>query len=255
MENNMDELNIEPLEPLDGQEPEKVPEKAPEKEPEKVPEKAPVVASGIQPWNFKRLILPAGIVIAILLAVGIYLLVAPEPEKLIAEVLRFDVLLKPDTATVVISISNKQEKQASITKLYPLFFGKENSGISTRSIEGSTIEGAVLPLVLYPGEVRALKIKFSIVKKDLDLYADKLKDSSHTIVSQNGPPSGQLEGTLGLGWSVKDADGKDYTSLARIASFILTPTPAGSADRTVLTHYRIISDDLFELCTNEDIVK
>ena len=251
----MDDLNLEPLESLEAPEPEKVPEKESEKGAEKVPEKVPVVAPGTQPWNFKRLILPAGIVIAILLAVGIYLLVAPETEKLIAEVLRFDVLLKPDTATVVMSISNKQEKQASITKLYPLFFGKENSGISTRSIEGSTIEGAVLPLVLYPGEVRALKIKFSIVKKDLDLYADKLKDSSHIIVFKNGPPPGQLEGTLGLGWSVTDADGKDYTSLARIAFFILTPTPPGFADSTALTHYWTITDDPFELCTNEDIVK
>jgi hypothetical protein len=54
---------------------------------------------------------------------------------------------------------------------------------------------------------------------------------------------------------VVDADGKDYTNLARITSYILTPTPPGFADHTALTHYWIISDEPFELCTNEDIVK
>ncbi len=235
----MDELNLEPLEPFEVQEPEVKQVAAPVK----------------PPRNFRRLILPAGIVLGILLAVGIYFLVAPEPDKLIAQVFRFDISVTPDTAKVVMSISNKQDKQAIIVKLYPLFYGKENSEIVARSIEGSTIDSTTLPLVLNPGEVRILKIKFSIQKKDLDLYADKLKDSSHIVVFQKGPPPGQLEGTLGLGWSVVDADGGNFTNLARIASYILTPTPPGFADSTALTHYWIVSDDPFELCTNEDIVK
>ncbi|MCX6120698.1 MAG: hypothetical protein NTX44_03670 [Ignavibacteriales bacterium] len=235
----MDDLNLEPLEPFEVQEPE-----------------AKQVAAPVKPpRNFRRLIFPAGIVLGIFLAFGIYLLVAPEPEKLIAQVFKFDISVTPDKAKVVMSISNKQDKQAIIAKLYPLFYGKENSGIVARSIEGSTIDSTTLPLVLNPGEVRILKIKFSIQKKDLDLYADKLKDSSHIVVFKNGPPPGQLEGTLGLGWSVVDTDGKEYTNFAQFASYILTPTPKGFADSTALTHYWIISDDPFELCTNEDIVK
>jgi hypothetical protein len=235
----MDELKIEPLEPFEVQE----------------PEKKQVDVPGKPPWNFRRFILPAGIVLGILLAVGIYLLVAPDSEKLIAQVFKFDISVTPDTSTVVMSISNKQDKQAIIAKLYPLFYGKENSGIVARSIEGSTIEGTTLPLVLDPGEVRTLKIKFLVEKKDLDRYAGTLKDSSHIVVFQNGAPPGQLEGTLGLGWSVVDADGKNYSNQAQITSFILTPTPPRFADRTTLAHYWIIADDPFELCTNEDSVK
>jgi hypothetical protein len=161
------------------------------------------------------LILPAGIVMGILLAVGIYLLVAPAPEKLVAQVFRFEISTTPNPAIVVISISNKQEQQAIIAALYPVFFGKKYSSLYARSIE-STIEGTSLPLVLNPGEVRVLKIHFSITKKDLDQYDDQLWDSSHIVVFRNGPPAGQLEGFLGLGWKVAVADGKNYTNISHI---------------------------------------
>jgi hypothetical protein len=236
IEDIMDELNMGPLEPLDLQE----------------PKEGQTVTTGIQRWNFRRLILPAGIVLGILLAVGIYLLVAPASEKLIAQVFRFDI---PDPAMVVISISNKQNQQAIIVQLYPVFFGKEHSGLYSRSIEGATIEGTSLPLVLNPGEVRVLKIHFTVEKKDLDQYADRLKDSSHIVVFQDGPPPGQLEGHLGLGWRVVDADGKNYTNTARLAYYVLTPSPPGFADPTSLTRSWTLSDEPFELCTQEDIVK
>lgn len=139
--------------------------------------------------------------------------------------------------------------------MYPVFFGKEYSSLYARSIEKSTIEGVILPLIMNPGEVRMLKIHFSIEKSNLDNYADKLKDSSHIIIFKDGPPPGQLQGSLGLGWKVVDADGENYTNTGRIVSYILTPTPVGFADRTALTHYWIISDEPFELCTNEGIVK
>lgn len=235
----MDELKLEPLEPLEVSE-----SKSKQGD-----------ASGIQTWNFRRLILPAGIVLGILLIVGIYLLVAPASEKIMAQVFSYGISIPPKTATVVMSITNKQDKQAIIVKLYPLIYGKEHSEIYARSIEGSTIEEITLPLVLNPSEVRVLKIKYSIEKKLLDQYACILKDSSHIQVFKDGPPPGQLEGTLGLGWSVVDADGKNYTNLARITSYILTPTPAGFTDPTALAHYWIISDEPFELCTNEGIVK
>jgi hypothetical protein len=235
----MDELKLEPLEPFEVQEP-----KAKQAD-----------ASGIQPWNLKRLILPAGIVLGIFLVVGIYLLFAPASEKIMAQVFNYGISITPDVATIVMSISNKQDKQAVIVTLYPLIYGREHSGMYARSIEGSTIEGITLPLVLNPGEVRMLKIKYSIEKKYLDQNAGELKDSSHIVNFQNGPPPGQLEGTLGLGWRVVDADGKDYTNLARVTSYILTPTPSGFSDPTSLTHYWIISDEPFELCTNEGIVK
>ena len=106
-----------------------------------------------------------------------------------------------------------------------------------------------------PGEERVIKIKFSIDKSNLDLYADKLKDSSHIVASQNGALPGQLEGSLGLGWTVTDANGEVYTNLARLASYILTPTPPEFADRTALTHSWLLSDEPFELCTNEGIAK
>jgi hypothetical protein len=239
MEDVMDELKLEPLEPLEIQE----------------PNAKQGDASGIEPWNFRRLILPAGIVLGILLAVGLYLLIAPASEKLMAEVFKFGISITPDTATVVMSISNKQNKQAIIVKLYPLIYGKEHSGIYARSIEGSTIEGTTLPLVMDPGEVRLLKIKYSIEKKDLDQYAGILKDSSHIVVFQNGTPPGQLEGTLGLGWDVVDSDGENYTNIARVTSYILAPTPPGFGDSTALAHYWIISDEPFELCMNEGIMK
>ena len=235
----MDELKLEPLEPLDLQE----------------PKNGKVVVSGMQRWNFRRLILPIGLLLGILLVIVTYLLVAPESGKLTAQVFRFDILHTPETAMAVVSISNKQDKQSIIVQVYPVIFGKEYSGLYARSIEGAIIEGTSFPLVLNPGEVRVLKINFPIQKKDLDLYADKLKDSSHIITFRDGPPPGQLQGFLGLGWRVVDADGKNYTNTARIASYILTPTPPEFADPTALTHSWIISDDPFELCTQEGIVK
>jgi len=234
----MDELNLEPLEPLE------LPE----------PKEKQVVASGTQRWNLRRLILPVGIVLGILLAVGIYLLVAPASEKLVAQVFRFEISTTPNPAIVVISISNKQEQQAIIAELYPVFFAKKYSSLYAGSIE-STIEGTSLPLVLNPGEVRVLKIHFSITKKDLDQYADQLRDSSHIVVFQNGPPAGQLEGFLGLGWKVVDADGKNYMNTARLAYYVLTPSPPGFADPTCLTRSWTLSDEPFELCTQEEIVK
>ena len=70
--------------------------------------------------------------------------------------------------------------------MYPVFFGKEYSSLYARSIEKSTIEGVILPLIMNPGEVRMLKIHFSIEKSNLDNYADKLKDSSHIIIFKDG---------------------------------------------------------------------
>ena len=124
-------MDLTPLEPLDIQD----------------PKPGLVAAAGSPKKNFKRWILPAGIVMGILLAVGIYLLVGPASEKLIAQVLKFDIATRPDTARVVLSISNKQDSQVIIVKLYPLFYGKEYAGIFARSIEGSTIEGVTLPLL------------------------------------------------------------------------------------------------------------
>jgi hypothetical protein len=230
----MDESKLEPLEPLDIQE----------------PKEGQAVSSGIQRWNLKRLILPAGIVLGILLIAVIYLLISPVSEKLVAQIFRFDI---PKPSMIVISISNKQERQAIIAEMYPVFFGKENSGIYTKSIEGSTIEGISLPLVLNPEEVRVLKIHFKVTKKELDQYADQLKDSSHIVISKNGPLPGQLEGNLGLSWKVADADGKKYTNTARLAYYILTPNPPGFADSTSLTRSWVLSDEPFELCTQEDI--
>jgi hypothetical protein len=243
MEDGMDELNLEPLEPPE-------------------PKEKQVVASGMQRWNSWRFILPAGIVLGFLFALGVYQLVAPDaeklvapaPVKLVAQVFSFGIIPAPDTSIAVISISNKQERQTIIVQLYPVFFGKKSSPIYSRSIE-STIEGISLPLVLNPGEVRVLKLHYSIGKKDLDEYADQLRDSSHMAVFQNGPPPGQLEGFLGLGWRVVDADGKNYTNVARLAYYVLIPSPKGFADPTSLYHSWILSDESFELCTQIDIVK
>lgn len=241
----MDELNLEPLEPL---EPLETAEQKENKEPQ-------VVAPIPKRWNYQRWILPGGIVLAVLFVIGIYLMVAPAPDKLIAQVFRFDITLIPDTARVTMSISNKQEKQTVIEQLYPVFFGKENSGIDARSIEGSTIEGESLPLTLKPGETRTLKINFSIEKKNLDQYADKLKDSIHMVVLETGPLPGQLEGFLGLGWRVVDAEGNNYTNIVRLAYYVLTPTPPGFADATMLARSWTLSEDPFELCTREGIKK
>jgi hypothetical protein len=199
--------------------------------------------------DLRRLIIPAGIVIGILIAVGIYLLVAPDSEKLVAQALKFDI---PNPGLAVISISNKQGQQSIIAEMYPVFFGKKYSSTYAKSIN-ATIEGTKLPLILNPGEVRVLKIHFSIEKKDLDQYADQLMDSTHIVVFQNGPPPGQLEGFVGLGWRVVDADGQNYTNTARLAYYVLTPSPHGFADPTSLTRSGLISDDPFELCKQENI--
>jgi len=61
----MDELKMEPLEPLE------VPE----------PIEKQIASSNTQPWNFKRWILPACIVLGILIVVGIYLLFSPTPRN------------------------------------------------------------------------------------------------------------------------------------------------------------------------------
>jgi hypothetical protein len=242
MEDVMDELKLEPLEPL---------ENAEHKENQVVTPPAPIVKR----WNVRRWFLPAGIVLFILFVFGIYLLIAPASDKLVAQVFRFEIRHKPDTARVVMSIANRQEKQAIIVQLYPVLFEKENIGLSSRSIEGATIESVSLPLVLNPNEVRTLIIIFSIEKKDLDQYAGGIKDSSHIVIFKNGTLSGQSEGFLGLGWKVVDADGNNYTNTARLAYYILTPTPPGFKDSTVLTRSWTLSDDPFELCTQEGIMK
>jgi hypothetical protein len=242
MEDVMDELKLESLEPL---------EKAEHKENQVATPPAPVVKR----WNVRRWFLPAGIVLLILFVFGIYLLIAPASDKLVAQVFRFEIRHKPDTARVVMSIANRQEKQAIIVQLYPVLFGNENFGLSSRSIECATIESVSLPFVLNPDEVRTLKINFSIEKKELDKCADKLKDSSHIVIFQNGPLPRQLEGFLGLGWRVVDGDGNNYTNTARLAYYILTPTPLGFKDSTALSRSWILSDDPFELCTQEDIMK
>lgn len=235
----MDELNLEPLKPLESSE----------------PKENQVEPSGTQRWNYKRLIIPAGILLSILLAALIYLIVAPAPEKIIAQVFRYDIVTTPDTARVVLSISNKEDKRSTIVQLYPVIFGREHAPVYSRSIERATIEEIKLPLALNPGEVRVLKINFFIKKKDLDECADKLKDSSHIVVFQNGPPPGQLEGFLGLGWLVVDGEGRNYTNTARLAYYVLTPTPPGFADPTALTRSWILSDEPFELCTQTETVK
>jgi hypothetical protein len=234
----MDDLKLEPLESLETAEP-----SAQQSD-----------TSNIQSWNLRRLILPTALMLGIIFAIGLYLLFAPESEKIMAQVFSYEISIAPKISTVVVSITNKQDKQAIIEKMYPIIYGNEYSDIHARSIEGSTIEGTALPLILNPGEIRILRIKYSVEKSYLDQFAGKLKDSSHIIVFKNGPPAGQLEGTLGLGWSVVDADGENYANFDRITSYILTPTPPGFADRTALTHYWIISGEPFELCTNEGIV-
>jgi hypothetical protein len=248
MEDVVDELNsgpVDPLEPLEPLEIIEIPEQT-EKQ---------VETSGTKQWNFRRWILPAGIVLLILAAIGIYFLVAPEPDKIIAHVLRFDIAHSPDTSRVLMSISNRQEKQAIILEMYPVFFGKDDSEMISKSIEGLTTRGVSLPLVLNPGEVRTLKISFLIEKKDLDRYAGRLKDSSHVVVFQNGPLPGQLEGFLGLGWRVVDADGSKYTNTQRLAYYVLIPSPPGFTDTTTLARSWTLSEDPFELCTIEGIIK
>jgi hypothetical protein len=172
-----------------------------------------------------------------------------------AQVFQFDILPAPDTGKAVMSITNRQDKQVIITKLYPVLFGKEHAAIYSRSIEGSTIQGVILPLVMNPGEVRVIKIVFSIRKEELIEYADKIKDSSYIAVYAGGPLPGQCQGTLGLGWHVVDADGEKYTNTSRTVFYNLAPTPPGFPDPIVLDHWWMVSEEPFELCTNEGIVK
>lgn len=235
----MDELKLEPLEPFE------VPE----------PMANQGGASGKQPWNFRRLILPAALVLGILLIIGIYLLVSPASEKIMAQVFQFDILPAPDTGKAVLSITNRQDKQVIITKLYPVLFGKEHAAMYSRSIEGSTIKGVTLPLVINPGEVRVIKIVFSIRKEELIEYADNIKDSNHIAAYAGGPLRGQRQGTIGLGLHVVDADGENYTNTLRTVYYNLAPTPPGFPDPIALDHRWMVSEEPFEFCTNEDIVK
>jgi hypothetical protein len=253
LENGVDDLNLEELQPLENAEQKEVPAQTTTPDSPEVPvaQPAPVTPQ----WNLRRLIIPGGIGLAILLVTGLYLLLAPAPNKLLAQVSRFDVALKPNMTKVVMSITNKDEKPATIFHLYPVFFGKEHSGIYTRTIEGAKIEGGSLPLILNPSEERTINIIFSIEKKDLDQFADVIKDSSHIVVSQNGTPGGQLEGFLGLSWKVVDADGKEYSNTEHLAYYVLMPTPSGFKDPTALTRSWTLSDEPFELCSHENVVK
>lgn len=231
----MDELNLEPLEPLESAK----------------PGDKRIMPSRPRRWNSPRLMIPAGIVLVILVAIGIYLMVdpAPDPPKLIAQVFEYLIVHTPDTARVVMSISNKQDKQAVIVKIYPVYFGKDRSQFYSRSIEERTMEGADLPLVMNPGEVRVLKINFLIRKKDLDEYAGRIKDSAHVRVYADPPAPGQVEGYLGLGWQVVDADGKNFTNDQHIAYYVLKPAPPGFGETTLLDHSWFVSQEPFELCT------
>ena len=235
MDNTLNELKLEPLEPLE-------------------PQESKVSQVGARRWNFRQFILTAGVVLVIILAVWIFLPSASEPEKLAAQVFQFGVVPAPNQTAMDVSISNREDDQTIIVQLYPVYLGKEHSGIYARSIDGSRIEGTTLPIVLRPGEVRVLKILFTAEKTDLDEYADKLKDSSLITLFKDGPLPGQLHGYIGLGWRVMDAEGENYMNVKRLAYYVLKPAPPGSLDPTYLDYSSILSEEPFELCTNGRIV-
>lgn len=226
----MDEINMEPAENLKPLEDIEVQKEQP----------APPT-----PWA-KKMPLPGYIAIAILLFVAIYFIFFTSSEIIIAQPVSFDITSDP--AVLIISVTNKEEGQASIIDISPGYYERKNANLVLKSFS-TMIEGKTLPLSLNHGEVNVIKMTFHIDKTDLAAHCDSLQDSSHIVVSDKGLSKNQLEGYLGFSWRVLDSDGNSYINNIRLIYFVLAPSPEGSTDLMSIVKSELISAEPFELCT------
>ncbi len=227
----MDELNLEPIEPL---EPEEI----------QVDE-----VNQSKSWIKQAVILGFGaFILLVIVGIGFYFLFFSASDELVAQPVDFNITNDP--AVAVFSIFNKGNRPITLAKFSPVYYGRENSSPVAGFIDAA-IEGDTLPRIINPDEVRSIRMTFHVEKKDLDANCRPLTDSTHLVTFQDGPPSRQWEGNLGLSWQVLDADGKSYTNNARLLYYTLVPSLPGFQDTTALIRSGLISLDPFELVTQE----
>jgi hypothetical protein len=198
----------------------------------------------------RQALIPGSIALIVIAAIGIYFLKIKVPEKLIAQPLEFNLI--HDSATAVISITNQMDEQAVVGRMYPVYIGKGQSHSYAKSIN-VIMEGASLPLIILPNEMRIIQLKFQVDKKDLALYGDTLRDSSHVVMYHDVPLKGQLEGSLGIGWDVIDSEGKSYANNTRLVYYVLAPSPEGFKELKSFIRSGLLSEDPFELCVQEEV--
>jgi hypothetical protein len=230
----MDEVNMEPsetLEPLENL---------------KVQTEQPALSRKPQ---MEKFLIPGSIALALILVVCIYFIFLTSSEKLIAQPISLNVTSGP--ATIVISVTNKEGGQATITELSPGYYKNKSADLFSKSISAA-IEGKTLPLVINPDEVLTIKMIFYVDKKDLSTYCNSLPDSSHIVISHNGPIKDQLEGYIGLSWKAIDSEGNSYKNHTRLIYYVLTPGSESSTETATLAKSGFISTDPFELCTQEE---